>query len=63
MFTADRGTLDVHYLTTAPGNTQNISYWPASGEAWLVNEFRGDHDGVYASDRLVPALSCPNLSC
>ncbi|MBT2229772.1 hypothetical protein [Nonomuraea sp. NEAU-A123] len=60
---ADHSTLDVRYLTTAPGNAQNISYWPASGEAWLVNEFRGDTDGVYASDRLVLALSCPDLSC
>ncbi|MEV1249476.1 hypothetical protein [Nonomuraea sp. NPDC049750] len=60
---ADRATLDVHYLTTAPGNAQNVAYWPASGEPWLVNEFRGDYDGVYGSDRLVPALSCPDLTC
>ncbi|AQZ61721.1 putative secreted protein [[Actinomadura] parvosata subsp. kistnae] len=60
---ADRATLDVHYLTTAPGNAQNVSYWPASGEMWLVNEFRGDYDGVYDSDRLVLAVTCPNLDC
>ncbi|MEV1176556.1 hypothetical protein [Nonomuraea sp. NPDC049784] len=46
----------------APGNAQNVAYWPASGELWLVNEFRGDYDGVYGSDRLV-ALSCPDLTC
>ncbi|MGW0202131.1 hypothetical protein [Nonomuraea sp. NPDC003201] len=60
---ADRGTLDVHYMTTAPGNAQNVAYWPAGGEIWLVNEFRGDYDAIYDSDRLVLALNCPNLDC
>lgn len=59
----DRATLDVHYMTTAPGNAQNAAYWPVSGELWLVNEFRGDYDDVYESDRLVLALSCPGLTC
>jgi hypothetical protein len=63
------GTLNVHYWTTAPGNAENLSYWPASGELWLINEFRGATDTyanppvTYASDRLILALHCPGLTC
>jgi hypothetical protein len=63
------GTLAVHYWTTAPGNSENLSYWPSSGELWLVNEFRGATDTAvsppvaYPGDRLVLALNCPALTC
>lgn len=63
------GSLDVHYWTTAPGNSENVSYWPSSGELWLMNEFRGSTDThvsppvTYPSDRLVLSLNCPNLTC
>jgi hypothetical protein len=63
------GTLDVHYWTTAPLNSENVSYWPASGELWLLNEFRGSTDTyvtppkAYPGDRLVLALHCPDLAC
>ncbi|WP_214410388.1 hypothetical protein [Sphaerisporangium fuscum] len=55
------GTLDLHYWTTAPANSQNASYWPASGELWVDSEFKGD--GVYPGDRLVLVFSGPGLSC
>jgi hypothetical protein len=54
-------TLSMRYWTTAPSNMQNVSYWPASGEVWTLNEFRGN--GVFGSDRLVMALDCPRLVC
>lgn len=58
---ADRSTLDVHYWTTIPENSENVSYWPSSGELWSVNEFKGD--GTYPSDRLVLHWSCSGLTC
>jgi hypothetical protein len=54
-------TLSLRYWTTAPSNMQNVSYWPASGEIWTLNEFRGN--GVFDGDRLVLALDCPALVC
>lgn len=54
-------SLSLRYWTTAPSNIQNVSYWPASGEVWTLNEFRGN--GVFGSDRLVMALDCPALVC
>ncbi|MEV0586162.1 hypothetical protein [Nonomuraea sp. NPDC050310] len=60
---ADRSAIEVHVMTTAPGNAQNLSYWPGSGELWLVNEFKGDYDNIYGSNRLVLALTCPDLAC
>ncbi|WP_248958565.1 hypothetical protein [Sphaerisporangium perillae] len=58
---ASDGTLDVHYWTTTPANSQNLSYWPASHELWLASEFKGD--GVYPGDRLVLVFDCPGLTC
>ncbi|WP_163572812.1 hypothetical protein [Fodinicola feengrottensis] len=64
-----RDPLDVHYWTTAPLNSENVSYWPSSGELWLLNEFRGSTDTyvnppkAYPGDRLVLALHCPALIC
>jgi hypothetical protein len=54
-------TLSLRYWTTAPSNIQNVSYWPASGQLWTLNEFRGN--GAFGSDRLVVVLDCPALDC
>lgn len=51
------------YFTTVPANSQNVSYWPSTGQLWLVNEFRGSYDGEYGSDRLVLRFDCPALTC
>ncbi|GAA5190567.1 hypothetical protein GCM10023322_46020 [Rugosimonospora acidiphila] len=63
------GSLDVHYWTTTMTNAENLSYWPSTGQLWLMNEFRGTTDTkvsppvAYPSDRLVLAIHCPSLTC
>ncbi|GIH15265.1 hypothetical protein Raf01_34370 [Rugosimonospora africana] len=63
------GSLDVHYWTTTMENAENVSYWPSSGELWVMNEFRGSTDTqvsppvAYPGDRLVLAIHCPDLTC
>ncbi|MFI6901264.1 hypothetical protein ACIBKY_08385 [Nonomuraea sp. NPDC050394] len=63
IISADRSRITTSYLTTAPGNAQNLSFWPASNELWLVNEYRGDTTGSYGSNRQVLSLKCVNLVC
>lgn len=60
---ADRSSIGTSYLSIAPGNSQNLAYWPSSQELWLVNEYRGDTSGTYGSNRLVLSLTCPGLAC
>jgi hypothetical protein len=59
---SDRSSLDIHYWTTSPGNSENLSYWPASGDLLLVNEYKGDGSS-YGSDRLVLDWHCTGLTC
>jgi hypothetical protein len=54
--------LTTTYWTTVPRGTQNIAYWPASGELWTLNEYPGV-DPANPSGRQVLALDCPLLVC
>ena len=54
--------LTTTYWTTAPRGTQNIGYWPTTGELWTLNEFPGA-DPANPSGRQVLALDCRSLVC
>lgn len=60
-FDSGRSTIDLHYWTTSPGNSENLDYWPSSGQLLLVNEFKGS--GGYPGDRLVLDWACTGLTC